>query len=191
MSLPRRDSKTGAGHRGFTVEGRSDDVDRGGRRRRDFTINAIAFDPLTGEYLDPFDGREDLRARDPARRRPADVRRRQPARAARRAVRGAVRLHARTGRTRALCRRIPLDDLPAERIWGEIEKLLLQAPAAVDRLAARARPRRDRRLFPELEALVGCPQEPEWHPEGDVWMHTLMVVDEARTASTISITPAR
>ena len=36
------------------------------------------------------------------------------------------------------------------------------------------------RLWPELRALVGCPQEPEWHPEGDVWVHTLMVVDEAR-----------
>ena len=33
------------------------------------------------------------------------------------------------------------------------------------------------RLFPELQALVGCPQEPEWHPEGDVWVHTLMVID--------------
>ena len=83
--------------------------------------------------------------------------------------------------TRALCERIPLDDLPAERVWGEIEKLLLQAqrPSAGLKLAL------DlgviRRLFPELEALVGCPQEPEWHPEGDVWIHTLMVVDEART----------
>jgi tRNA nucleotidyltransferase (CCA-adding enzyme) len=36
------------------------------------------------------------------------------------------------------------------------------------------------RLFPELQALVGCPQEPEWHPEGDVWVHTLLVVDQAR-----------
>src|SRR5690606_10395458 len=35
-------------------------------------------------------------------------------------------------------------------------------------------------LLPELEPLVGCPQEPEWHPEGDVWTHTLLVVDEAR-----------
>ena len=38
-----------------------------------------------------------------------------------------------------------------------------------------------RRLFPELQALVGCPQEPEWHPEGDVWVHTLQVIDQART----------
>jgi tRNA nucleotidyltransferase (CCA-adding enzyme) len=82
--------------------------------------------------------------------------------------------------TRAVCERIPLDDLPAERVWGEIEKLLLQArqPSRGLRLALELGV--VRRLFPELEALVGCPQEPEWHPEGDVWIHTLMVVDEAR-----------
>ena len=83
--------------------------------------------------------------------------------------------------TKALCRRIPLDDLPAERIWGEIEKLLLLARAAVDR-ASRSPLELGviARLFPELKALVGCPQEPEWHPEGDVWVHTLLVIDEAR-----------
>src|SRR4029077_9918937 len=37
------------------------------------------------------------------------------------------------------------------------------------------------KLFPELHALVNCPQEPEWHPEGDVWVHTLQVIDQART----------
>jgi tRNA nucleotidyltransferase (CCA-adding enzyme) len=79
-----------------------------------------------------------------------------------------------------LCRRIPLDDLPAERIWGEIEKLLLlpRRPSIGFELAL------DLgvvdRLFPEVKALVGCPQEPEWHPEGDVWAHTLLVIDRAR-----------
>ena len=82
--------------------------------------------------------------------------------------------------TAALCRTIPLDDLPAERVWGEIEKLLLQAsrPSIGFRLALELGV--IRRLFPEIAALVGCPQEPEWHPEGDVWVHTLMVVDQAR-----------
>ena len=82
--------------------------------------------------------------------------------------------------SRALCGTIPLDDLPAERVWGEFEKLLL-ATDAVDRLRARARSRCRRELFPELHALVGCVQEPEWHPEGDVWVHTLQVIDQART----------
>jgi tRNA nucleotidyltransferase (CCA-adding enzyme) len=82
--------------------------------------------------------------------------------------------------TKALSSRIPLDDLPAERIWGEIEKLLLVAerPSVGFELALELGV--IDRLFPELKALVGCPQEPEWHPEGDVWIHTLMVIDQAR-----------
>jgi tRNA nucleotidyltransferase (CCA-adding enzyme) len=81
--------------------------------------------------------------------------------------------------TAALCRGIPLDDLPAERIWGDVEKLLLASrPSPGFALAL------DlgviHRILPELAPLVGCEQEPEWHPEGDVWTHTLMVIDKAR-----------
>jgi tRNA nucleotidyltransferase (CCA-adding enzyme) len=82
--------------------------------------------------------------------------------------------------THELCRRIPIDDLPAERVWGEFEKLLLLAERPSIGLALALELRIINRLFPELEAMVGCPQEPEWHPEGDVWVHTLMVVDQAR-----------
>ncbi len=85
--------------------------------------------------------------------------------------------------TAALCRRIPLDDLPAERVWGELEKLLLHAERpsigfalALDLGVVDA-------LLPELKPLVGCAQEPDWHPEGDVWVHTLMVIDQARAMS--------
>ena len=83
--------------------------------------------------------------------------------------------------TKGICRNTALDDLPAERIWGEMEKLLLEAerPARGFELALELGV--VARLFPELEALVGCEQEPDWHPEGDVWVHTLLVIDEART----------
>jgi tRNA nucleotidyltransferase (CCA-adding enzyme) len=180
VSLPRRDSKTGEGHRGFTVEGDPAMSVEDAARRRDFTINAIAFDPLTGEYLDPFNGREDLRTRtlravDPQTFADDSLR-------VLRAVQFAARFDCTLeSGTRALCERIPLDDLPAERVWGELEKLLLQAQRPSAGLTLALDLGVIRRLFPELEALVGCPQEPEWHPEGDVWIHTLMVVDEART----------
>ncbi|HEY7055704.1 MAG TPA: hypothetical protein VH458_04225, partial [Vicinamibacterales bacterium] len=82
--------------------------------------------------------------------------------------------------TREICRRIPLDDLPAERIWGEIEKLLLRATRPSIGFSLALTLNVIERLFPELDALVGCPQEPEWHPEGDVWVHTLLVIDQAR-----------
>ena len=73
VALPRRESKTGRGHKGFTVEGDPSMPFDEAARRRDFTINAIGWDPLTDEYLDPFNGREDLRAPHPAGRRSEDV----------------------------------------------------------------------------------------------------------------------
>jgi tRNA nucleotidyltransferase (CCA-adding enzyme) len=82
--------------------------------------------------------------------------------------------------TREVCRRVPLDDLPPERVWGEVEKLLFARKPSIG-LALALDLGVIERLFPEVFALVGCPQEPEWHPEGDVWVHTLQVVDQART----------
>ena len=61
-----------------------------------------------------------------------------------------------------------------------MEKLLLQAERPSIGFALALDLGVVDRLWPEMKALVGCPQEPEWHPEGDVWVHTLMVVDEAR-----------
>jgi tRNA nucleotidyltransferase (CCA-adding enzyme) len=181
VSLPRRESKTGRGHRSFSVTGDPTLSIEEAARRRDFTINAILWDPLTEEYLDPFDGRADLLTRG----RLKAVDRTTFGDDSLRVLRG-VQLAARfdltmENETRALCRSIALDDLPAERIWGEVEKLLLLAarPSIGFELAL------DLgvidKLFPELKALVECPQEPEWHPEGDVWIHTLMVIDQARS----------
>jgi tRNA nucleotidyltransferase (CCA-adding enzyme) len=179
VSLPRRESKTGRGHTGFTVEGDPRLSIQDAARRRDFTINAISLDPLTGEELDPFEGRRDLAARvlrvvDPATFGDDSLR-------VLRALQFAARFELTpTADTRALCRAIPLDDLPSERVWGEMEKLLLQARRPSIGLALALDLGVVDRLWPELKALVGCPQEPAWHPEGDVWVHTLMVVDEAR-----------
>ena len=181
VALPRRDSKVGAGHRGFEVTGDPSMSIEEAARRRDFTVNAVAWDPLDEEYLDPFDGRTDLlerkllRAVDP--RTFADD--------SLRVLRG-VQFAGRFGLemdpgTMELCRRLPLDDLPAERVWGEVEKLLLRAPRPSKGFELALELGVIDRLFPEMRAMVGCPQEPEWHPEGDVWVHTLMVIDQART----------
>jgi tRNA nucleotidyltransferase (CCA-adding enzyme) len=179
VSLPRRESKTGRGHTGFTVEGDPHLSIADAARRRDFTINAISLDPLTDDVLDPFGGRRDLAARelrvvDPATFGDDSLR-------VLRALQFAARFELTlTADTRELCRAIPLDDLPSERVWGEMEKLLLQARRPSIGLALALDLGVVDRLWPELKALVGCPQEPAWHPEGDVWIHTLMVVDEAR-----------
>jgi tRNA nucleotidyltransferase (CCA-adding enzyme) len=178
VSLPRRESKSGRGHKGFLITGDPTMTFAEAARRRDFTVNAIGWDPLTDEYQDPWNGRRDLDARqlkvvDPQTFGDDSLR-------VLRAVQFAARFQFELEpASAALCRTIPLDDLPAERIWGEIEKLLM-APAPSVGLSLAADLGVVEQLFPELHALVGCPQEPEWHPEGDVWVHTLQVVDQAR-----------
>lgn len=180
VSLPRRESKVGRGHRGFTVEGDPTMSFEEAARRRDFTINAIGWDPMSREYLDPFRGRDDLARRvlrvvDP-HTFPDDSLR------VLRAVQFTARFELTVDPdTIRLCRAIPLDDLPAERIWSEVEKLLLLPRRPSLGFALALELGLIHRLFPEMAALVGCPQEPEWHPEGDVWVHTLLVIDEART----------
>jgi tRNA nucleotidyltransferase (CCA-adding enzyme) len=179
VSLPRRESKAGRGHKGFAVTGDPALPLDEAARRRDFTINAISCDPLTGEYLDPFHGREDIerrviRAVDPRTFVDDSLR-------VLRAVQFAARFEFTIDPgTAALCQRMDLDDLPAERIWGELEKLVLKARRPSIGFALALELGVIEKLFPELLPLVGCPQEPEWHPEGDVWVHTLLVIDESR-----------
>jgi tRNA nucleotidyltransferase (CCA-adding enzyme) len=179
VALPRRESKKGRGHKAFEVEGDPSMSLEEAARRRDFTINAISWDPLTECYEDPFNGRADLerrilRAVDPSTFGDDSLR-------VLRAVQFAARFEFMLDdETAGLCRRIPLDDLPAERIWGEIEKLLLGAERPSIGFALALDLGVIDQVLPEMRPLVGCEQEPEWHPEGDVWTHTLMVIDRAR-----------
>ena len=177
FSLPRHDSKRGPGHRGFDVApDPSLDFARAARRR-DLTINSIGLDPLTGEVLDPYAGCRDLerrvlRATDPAHFREDPLR-------GLRVVQLAARLEMLPDEELgALCRTLDLGELSGERIFDEIRKLLLRAtrPSIGFRVLADTGLLR---FFPELDALRGVAQDPEWHPEGDVWTHTLMVVDAA------------
>jgi tRNA nucleotidyltransferase (CCA-adding enzyme) len=182
VALPRRESKTARGHRGFEVQGDPFMAPSEAARRRDFTVNAISWNPLTDEYLDPVGGRTDLdrgllRAVDLSTFGDDSLR-------VLRAVQFAARFNLTVdGATAALCRRIPLDDLPAERVWGECEKLLLLAKSPSIGLRLAWDLGVIERVLPELLPLADCEQEPEWHPEGDAWTHTLLVVDEAVEAS--------
>jgi tRNA nucleotidyltransferase (CCA-adding enzyme) len=179
VALPRRESKSGRGHTAFAVEGDPAMPLHEAARRRDFTINAIAWDPLTGAYEDPFGGRADLdegvlRVVDPQTFADDSLR-------VLRALQFAARFQLTVPEeTRTILASIPLDDLPPERVWGELEKLLLQARRPSLGFALARELEVVHRLWPEMAALIGCEQEHEWHPEGDVWIHTLMVIDQAR-----------
>ncbi len=176
FSLPRRESKTGAGHRGFAVEPDPALSDAEAAARRDFTVNAIAVDPFTSEVIDPHSGRRDLAARVLRHTGPAFTD--DPLRVLR-----AFQLAARfdftlAPETAVLCQQISdtFGELPVERVWGEWEKWAGKA----------VRPSRGLvvleetgwlRHFPEIAALRGTPQEPAWHPEGDVFDHTRHCLD--------------
>ena len=178
VSLPRRDSKVGPGHRGIAVSGEPGLALEEAARRRDFTINALMHDPTTGELLDPWGGRRDLEAR-VLRAVDAATFGDDPLRALR-GVQFAARfeLSVEPG-TAALCASMPLQELPAERVFGEIEKLLLKARRPSLGLALMKQWGMLPAVAPELVPLEATPQDPGWHPEGDVWAHTLQVVDAA------------
>ncbi len=178
VSLPRRDSKVGPGHRGIAAVGDPRLSVEESTRRRDFTINAILFDPLSGELVDPQGGQADLAARI-LRAVDAQAFGEDPLRALR-AVQFAARFALTVEpETACLCAATPLAELPAERVWGEVEKLLLGARRPSLGLALMRDWGMLATVAPELPPLIDTPQDPAWHPEGDVWVHTLQCVDEA------------
>lgn len=179
VSVPRRDRKAARGHRGFVVEGNPEMSFEEASKRRDFTINAILKDPLTGEVIDCFGGRVDLEKR-LIRHISAETFAEDSLRALRAAQFAARFEFDIAPETVEICKTIDVTDLPRERIWGEFEKLLLKSRKPSIGLRWLYNLGVVDQIFPELKSLVGVPQEPEWHPEGDVDVHTMMVADEAR-----------
>ena len=179
VSIPRRERKVSGGHRGFVVEGDPEMTFEEACSRRDFTINAILEDILTGEILDPFDGRQDIDKK-VLRMVSAQTFAEDSLRVLRASQFAARFEFDIDSETVDLCKQIDVTDLPKERIWGELEKLLLLPKRPSIGLKWLYEFGVAEQLFPEMQELVGVPQEPAWHPEGDVDVHTLMVVDEAR-----------
>ncbi|MCH2171741.1 HD domain-containing protein [Myxococcota bacterium] len=177
FSLPRRDNKHGPGHRGFSVSVDTDMDFRQASQRRDLTINSMGYDLLNRELLDPHGGCADLeqkrlRATDPTRFSEDPLR-------GLRAAQFAARFEMNADdELISLCSQLDLSELPGERCFEEFRKLLLKGRQPSLGLSLLERTGM-LRFFPELAALVGVPQDPEWHPEGDVWVHTLRVVDVA------------
>ena len=178
VAMPRTESRTGARHTDFDVTVDPFLSPREACRRRDFTINAMLRDVLTGEVLDFYGGREDLNWRVVRCVCPETFV--EDALRAFRACQFAARLEAEIdGETRDLCASMDVTTLSVERILGETEKALLKAARpsvyfrelrAMDHL---------KEYFPELEATIGVLQNPKFHPEGDVFEHTMLVIDAA------------
>jgi poly(A) polymerase len=159
--------------------------------RRDFTINAMYWDPLTDEIIDFVGGRTDLRAGviraigDPQARIAED--RLRMLRAVRLAARFDFVIEPAT-HAAIVAAAATVTDMAAERIGDEIVKMLTEGRARrtfelladTTLLAA---------VLPEIAALRGVAQPPDFHPEGDVWTHTLLLLEQlpAGVAETLAL----
>ena len=178
VAMPRSERAVGPGHKDFLC---TLDPFIGARQaalRRDFTVNAMMQDILTGELVDPFGGEQDLNERllrhiDDARFAEDPLR----------VLRGA-QFAARFGftaaeRTIEVCRTMDLSQLAPERIFGELEKALLKAAKPSVFFSTLRQMDQLDGWFPEVKNLIGVLQPEKYHPEGDVWTHTMLVLDEA------------
>ena len=174
IALPRRESKTGPKHTDFKVEGDPTMSPHEAASRRDFTINAISYDPLTRERIDPYDGVADLEAR--RLRHVSEAFSEDPLRVLR-GMQFIARFDLEPApETVALCRELSPEHLPMERLWEEWKKLILKG----NQIGKGLHFLKDcgwLQYAPELDALDGCEQDPQWHPEGDVWKHTCHCLD--------------
>lgn len=182
VAIPRTESKIAAGHKGFSINSDPNLSFKEAARRRDFTINAISLDPLTGELHDPYLGLEDMEAKllrvvDPQSFQEDPLR-------VYRGIQFAARLafdieEKSLTLMKDMVARGDLEQLSKERVTEEMKKLFLKAEKPSIGFSLMRELGIIERSYPELQALTITPQEPEWHPEGDVWIHTLMTIDQA------------
>lgn len=178
IAMPRKEHATGKGHRDFEVFVDPFIGTAEAARRRDFTMNAVMEDVLTGELVDPFGGKQDLE-KGIIRHIDSDTFVEDPLRV----LRGA-QFASRFGfniadDTSDLFRSMDLSALSMERVEDELKKALLKGKKpSVFFEVLRSADGLDV-WFPEVKALIGIEQDPKFHPEGDVWTHTMEVLDRA------------
>ena len=178
IAMPRTESRTGSKHTDFDITVNPFLDPREAARRRDFTVNAMMRDVLTGEILDFYGGREDLKDHIIRCVCPETF-----VEDALRVFRGA-QFAARFGadieaETLSLCASMEVGELSFERILGETEKALLKAERPSEYFRLLRRMNHLREFFPEIEKMGEIPQNPKFHPEGDVFEHTMLVIDAA------------
>ena len=178
-ALARLERKVAPGYRGFTTQFSPEVTLEEDLKRRDLTVNAMAEDD-SGELVDPYGGRTDLEAR--VLRHVSDSFTEDPVRvlrAARFAARFAGRGFRIADETMELMRRMTVSGevsaLTPERVWQETERAL-----AEDRPEVFFATLRDcgalKIIYPEVDALYGVPQPPQWHPEIDTGVHVMLAL---------------
>jgi tRNA nucleotidyltransferase (CCA-adding enzyme) len=188
IAMPRKETLRGHGHKDFDIFVDPFIGTAKAAQRRDFTVNALMEDVLTGEIVDHYGGLDDLN-QGILRHVCTDTFAEDPLRVLRGAQFAARFGFAVAPETVNLCRGLTLRHLPRERIEGELQKALLKADRPSVFFEVLRTMHQLHEWFPELEALVNIPQDPVHHPEGDVWTHTMLVLDEAAKYRTESAQP--
>lgn len=174
VSMPRTERKTGIGHKAFEIVGDPFLTPKEACARRDFTINAILYDILSGDIIDEFGGMGDLKNK--ILRHTSERFSEDPLRVLR-AMQFAARFNLDVApETVELCSKIEMENLPEERIFEEWKKLILKG-VEISRGLFFLRDCGWVKYFRELADMVDCPQDPRWHPEGDVYVHTAHCMD--------------
>ena len=178
IAMPRRERLTGDGHKDFKI-----DVDPfigtlGAAKRRDFTVNALMQNVLTGEITDHFGGMDDL-SKKILRHVSDDTFAEDPLRVLRAAQFAARFEFDISPETLSLCKKMDISTLSRERVFAETEKALLKAERPSLFFEILKEMGHLSVWFPDIERLIGLPQNAKYHTEGDVWTHTMMVLDEA------------
>ena len=180
FSIPRRDSKSGIGHKGFSVTFDPNLTIEEAAARRDFTINSMMYDPRERKLLDPFGGARDLKQR--ILRHTSSAFPEDPLRVLR-GMQFAARFDLSAAEeTVELSRSIKstYPELAKERVreeWFKWAEKSAKPSRGLEFLVATEWIEH----FPELNAIRGVPQDPEWHPEGDVFTHTAHCCDAMAT----------
>ncbi len=176
IAMPRSETASGKGHRDFDISVNAYIGTKKAAQRRDFTVNALMEDVLTGEVIDHFGGLSDLEGK--ILRHVNDISfPEDPLRVLRLAQFAARFGFSVAEETKALCKKIDLSYLSRERVEGELKKALLksQKPSVFFEVLRQVNGLEV--WFPLILKLTGLPQNPEYHPEGDVWTHTMQVLD--------------
>ena len=174
ITIPRKEVKTGQGYKGFDIETDHLLSPKEACARRDFTINAILFNPLENTFIDIYNGKKDLQQY--ILRHTTDKFSEDPLRVLR-AMQFIARFKLQIApESLKLCKNITIENLSSERIFEEWKKLILKGKKISWGLNF-LKQSNWLKYFPELQALDGCPQYKKWHPEGDVFTHTGFCMD--------------
>lgn len=178
IALPRKERQTGKGHRSFEVEVDPFIGTKNAAMRRDFTVNSIMENVVTREVVDHFGGVDDLK-KGVLRHIDDDAFGEDVLRVLRGAQFAARFGYVIAPQTKELCRKFDLKELSRERVFEELKKALLKAQKPSLFFETLRELSQLDVWFMEVLSLIGVRQNEKYHKEGDVWNHTMLVLDEA------------